>query len=229
MIQLREERLTAQLDDVSLDEVIALFSAASGAEVRGAPVGTRQVSAEFADVPLYEGLSRLLGEQNFTLTFREDGSVKTLRLLGGPQEPVPATQVVRAGDAAPNALSTAELMQHRVPILPGSRLSQHLGGGDSASLQQLLETSLRESDPGIRSEALRAGLGGVEAEPTLREATIKALGDIDDHTLENVVRAVARDNARELVAQVSTFTKINEVRTRGFALLRQLNQSGGGQ
>ena len=224
-IALKGDKLTVKVNAVPLDEVLQAVVAPSQGEIRGSLKQPHDVSIEFEDVPLQDGLGRLLGDQNFVLTFRENGSLRTLTLLGGAQEQSSEARIVKPTAAHPAA---TDMMQRSVPVPAGSKLALFLGQ-PNATLQQLLDISLRQDDASLRVEALRAGVGAIDSEPDLKALVVKSLGDTDDHTLENVIRSVAQDRAREIVSQMAAITRTPELRIRSTQLLQHLRPAGEGQ
>ena len=107
----RSDRLSVRLEKVPLEEVLAELGRVSGAEIHGAPREPRAITAQFDDVPLLEALFRLIGDQNFMLSYGEGDRLRTIELFGGPQEPRDATSTSpdgRAADATSSrSLSTA--------------------------------------------------------------------------------------------------------------------------
>src|SRR4030095_5143064 len=103
-ITLQGDRLTGRAADVPNAEILQAVPAPSTAEIRGAVKERRALTIDFADVLLQDGLGRLLGEQNFVLTYREDGSLKSLNLLGGPLE---ASAEARGGQNTPTRTAHA--------------------------------------------------------------------------------------------------------------------------
>ncbi len=226
-IALKGDKLTVKVNAVPLDEVLQAVVAPSQGEIRGSVKQPHDVSIEFEDVPLQDGLGRLLGDQNFVLTFRENGSLRTLTLLGGAQEQSSEARIVKPSAAHP-AVAATDMMQRSVPVPAGSKLALFLGQ-PNATLQQLLDISLRQDDASLRVEALRAGVGAIDSEPDLKALVVKSLGDTDDHTLENVIRSVAQDRAREIVSQMAAITRTPELRIRSTQLLQHLRPAGEGQ
>jgi hypothetical protein len=224
-IALKGDQLTVKVEGVPLDDVLQSIVAPSNGEVRGAVKQPREVTIDFEDVPLQDGLTRLLGAQNFVLTYREDGTLRTVTLLGGPLEPSSEARIVKTTPPAAAPLSAVELMQRNVQVPAGSKLAQFLGQ-PSASLQELLDITLRQNDPSLRQEALRAGVSAIDNQPDLRATVVKSLAETDDHALENVLRSMAQDRAHEIVAQMAATSRTPEIRARGARLLRQLNAPG---
>jgi hypothetical protein len=97
-VEYRDDRLTAHIVEAPLHEVLAAIGKATGSEVRGQPLDDRPVSVALDAVPLDDALHRLLGSQNFTLSYARDGRPKTIVLLGGPEAaPVPSERPTAAG------------------------------------------------------------------------------------------------------------------------------------
>jgi hypothetical protein len=90
LLTYREERLSVRLERVPLADVMAMLASESGAEVDGELDGAREVTNRFDAVPIAQALDRLLGDQNFTLTYGEDGRLLRVRLhgLAAPRRPV---------------------------------------------------------------------------------------------------------------------------------------------
>ncbi len=214
---------------MSLDEVLATIAEQSNAEIRGSVLAQRDVTTDFENVPVQDGLHRILGDQNFLLTYREDGTLRTMTLLGGPETAPPPTRVVKAGSGGPATQppTVAELMQRAIPVPAGSKLARFLGH-DTATLQQLADVARSQDDVGLRMEAMRAGVGAIDSQQDLRAATVKSLGEVDDATLENLVQGMAGDRAREMVSQLATLSHTSEIRTRLLRVLRSMNASGPG-
>jgi hypothetical protein len=206
---------------VPLDDVLNAIADQSDAEIRGSVLTPRDITTDFENVPVQDGLHRILGDQNFLLTYRHDGTLRTLALLGGPEEAPPRTRVVKAGAGQPSTL--AELMQRSVPVPPGSKLARFLGQ-DSATLQQLGDVVRGQDDVGLRMEAMRAGVGGIDSQQDLRDAVVKALQGTDDAAIQSAARGLSGDRARETVSQIATLSHTPEIRTRMLGVLKGMNQ-----
>jgi hypothetical protein len=219
-ITVRGDLLTVRVSDVPLDEVLQRIAEPSTAEIRGAVASPRNVTADFADVPLQDGITRLLGQQNFLLTYRVDGRLRRLTLLGGPVEASGATRVVKTipepPPQAPNP--TTELFQRRVPV--GGRLKGFLGQ-DNATLQQLMDIALRQDDAALRYEAVTSGLTAIDAQPDLQAAVVKSLEGTDTQVIENLLRAMAPDRATEILTHMMG-SRVPELRVRGMDITRRM-------
>jgi hypothetical protein len=226
VITVRQDRLTVRVTDVALDEIVREVAAPSKAEVKGSVKDPKPVSADFADVPLQDGLTRLLGEQNFLLTYREDGTLRSLTLLGGPVEEAQGAQVVKTAPAPPPAApSPVDLLQRSVPV---SGKLQELLGQPTATMQQLMDITMRQDDAGLRLEAMRAGMNAIDTQADMRSTVVKSLEGIDDQALEAMVRNMAPNHAQEVMSQMAATSRTPEIRARSLRVLRSLNQSPGG-
>lgn len=220
-VKVEGERITVRADGVPVEEILRLLVTTTGAELRGGVRTPRPVSVELDAVPIDEGLHRILGDQNFTLIFREDGRLKRLTLLGGPvASPAPGAVAVPAA-AAPPPPAAPNLLQRVIDLPPESNVARQLGS-PSATVQQLLEVASTTDNTAIRVEAVRYGLKGIEKEQQTRQAIVGSLGTLDDAQLTALLQQFAGGKSRELVAQIATMSSIPELRTRGFELLRTL-------
>jgi hypothetical protein len=220
-IALKGDRLTVKVSAVPLDEVLQAIVAPSSGEIRGSVKQPHDVSIDFEEVPVQDGLGRLLGDQNFVLTFRENGTLRSLTLLGGPQEATSEARIVKPTQPGQPVATATEMMQRNVPVPAGSKLAQFLGQ-PTATLQQLLDISIRYEDASLRVEAMRASMGAIDTQADLKAMVVKSLRDTDDRTLENVIRGVAQDRAREIVSQIAAITQTPEIRARTTRLLQQM-------
>jgi len=220
-IALQGDRLTVQVTDVALDDVLQAIAAPSKAEIRGTVKQPHSVTVEFTDAPLRDGLTRLLGDQNFLLTYREDGSLRTLTLLGGPLEPSTEARIVKAAPTSttqPPASNPTDLLQRPVPI---TGKLQQIVGQPTATMQQLLDITLRQEDASVRAEALRVGMNAVDTVPDLRDSVVRSLQSTDDAALTSLLRNMAPDRIQEILAQMAG-SRTPEIRSRSMTLLRNL-------
>jgi hypothetical protein len=217
-ITLHGDKLTVRVTDVQVDEILQAITVPSKAEIKGAVKEARAVTIDFADVPLQDGIGRLLGDQNFVLTYREDGSLRAITLLGAPIEESAEARIVKNA-TQPAMLSPTDVMQRSVPI--SGRLQQ-LIGQPTATMQQLMDISLHEENADLRAEAVRTGMQAIDTAPDLRATVVKSLRGTDDVVLTNLLRNMAQDRANEIVSQMAATSRTPEIRTRGMRLLRSL-------
>jgi hypothetical protein len=232
VVRYEDDRLSVKLDKVPVGEVLDELSRASGAEIRGQANGG-EVSAEFEAVPLSEALHRLLGEQNFALVYGDGGKLKAVKLLGGPQQ-APAPGTATAGVRPPPAPAPAagndpgtllRLFASQSPVPVTGRLAQTLGT-ETATFQQLMEAGMHNEDAGIRAEAVRAGLQGIERDANLRSAVLNGMNTMDDAQLGEFVRGMAGERAEEFMMHVATQSRASELRIKASSVLQQIRNSG---
>jgi hypothetical protein len=101
-IDVRGDRITLRARQVPLEDALAAIARRLGAEVRGHVAGPRTVDVEFENVALSDGLARLLWRESFALIYGKAGSLRRIRLLGGPHDIGAAhADVATAAPAAP--------------------------------------------------------------------------------------------------------------------------------
>jgi len=97
VMEYRNGHLTVRVAKEPVAEVLTEVGRVTGAEVRGAPLDAREVTATFDAVPIDEALRRLLGEQAFSLTYRgerlavidlldQSGAIATPIITGSPAD-----------------------------------------------------------------------------------------------------------------------------------------------
>ena len=99
-------------------------------------------------------------------------------------------------------------------------------GGNTATFHQLLDAALHQPDAGLRTEALRASLNALDAEPELRSSVLRVLSGVDDAALGQMLRGVAGLRAEELANQVATQAQTDELRSRALSVLQRLRTIG---
>ena len=213
IVTYRSDQLSVRLEKVALEDVLTELGRVSGAEIQGAPREPRDITAQFDDVPLPEALQRLLGDQNFILTYGDGDRLRTIELFGGPHEPR-------------NALAVAiSILERHPPVAVTGPLAQAFGG-NTATFHQLLDAALHQPDAGLRTEALHAALSALDAEPELRSSVLKMLGEVDDAALGQVLRGAAGLRAEELANQVASQAQAEELRSRALSVLQRLRTIG---
>ena len=224
VIHYEGDRLTVRLAGAPVTDVLDELGRQAGAEIRGQVRDPREVSVEFEGVPLAEALHRLLGDQNFALVYGNEGRLKSVRLLGGPQT------AAAAGAAAPLASPPSppgimDAFAKHPPIAVAGHVGEALGG-QQASLLQLFDLSVHHADPTVRAEAARIVIGTIDTDPSLRASVLAQLNAMDDAALGAFFRSMAGDNAQEVAMQIMTTARTSEFRSKASAVLQQLRQGG---
>ena len=237
IVTYRSDQLSVRLEKVPLEDVLAELGRVSGAEIQGAPREPRDITAQFDDVPLPEALFRLIGDQNFMLTYGEGDRLRTIELFGGPQEPrsagrrSPAAGPVgspspAAGSTMPQRLAVAISILERHPAVAVAGQLAQAFGGNTATFHQLLDTALHQPDTVLRTEALRVSLNAFDAEPELFSSVLRVLSGVDDAALGQVLRGAAGLRAEELANQVASQAQAEELRSRALNVLQRLRTIG---
>ena len=88
----RDDRVTATFNATPLGDAMQALATATGGELRGGVASPRDVTLRLERVPLEEALHRLLGTQNFTVRYAQDGRVKAIALEGAQEAPRPSLE-----------------------------------------------------------------------------------------------------------------------------------------
>jgi hypothetical protein len=204
-------RLTVRLAGVPLDDVLDAVASETGIEIQGEIRDHRSVSKRFDAVPLPEALDRLLGNQNFLLTYEADGRPARLRLLGVPQPPLDAT-------ARPvTILTLSQLVMDHPPVAVSRRLATVIGS-PHASLSQLLIAARRAENPILRAEARALFVASIEKGRSLRDAFRR----VDEGVLARFAQRRAGSRAHELLRHVAAGARDPEIRRRATRALDRL-------
>jgi hypothetical protein len=218
----RDGTVTAQLERAPLADVVSAIAEQTGAELRGELLAPRLVTLELQAVPVAEALERLLGVQNFTLTYRSDGRLKRITLGreaarghgANPHDsaragttPSPSTESQEA------TRRIAEFVRSNETVPVGGRLGRALGT-DTPNFQQVLGTALKHEDPRVRAEARRATVRALTADPEVRTALVTAIDGMPDETLVKALRGLAGDDAVQLALAFARYGRSAALSTR---------------
>jgi hypothetical protein len=234
-LEYRDDRLSGQIEEASPRDVLEAVGAATGAEVRGTPIETRPLSIELDAVPLDDALHRLLGSQNFTLSYGRDGRPKSLVLLGGPEvAPPPSERPTAAGVAVapsgptgpafPLTLSRALLKSRPVPV--SEPLAEVLGT-DRATVPQLLEMATTDDDGVRRAQATQAVLSAFERQSRLRRSFLRTLRDLDSPSLAAIVNGENGPRFVSVIEYLAAHSREQALQKKASVILEQLQPSGG--
>lgn len=233
VIEYRKDVLTVKLESVPLTEVLAEVSKQSGAEVRGDVLQPRDLTMQLDKVPLKEALERLLGEQNFTLTYKDDGTLRAIELKGGREaapdktKPKPGVKYTKfpgdEGETPPLWRAVYGVFDDRGTVPVDGKLAK-IVGSENARWDVLANTAIGAEDPGARREAVEAGMEAFEKDPDLEKAFEAATAGASDADLAAFARATTYDRAEDLVRNIRNATQDPELRERANAVLRELGK-----
>jgi hypothetical protein len=218
----RDGRVTADIQGVPLEEVLAALARETGAAINGEPLFLQPVHVRLDGVPLSEALRRLLGGQNFLLRYGPDGDVSSVDLLGGPQ---PRTS--NAGAAQVSALDFYRLVAGHPPITVGPALVK-AAGGDRARAHRLLQVATHDADPAVRREALLAVLRAVEGDTALRNTALLALRRTSDASMAQLLRTHGGEHVVELLGVLEAEASDPLVRRRAVRVRGKLGAPADG-
>jgi hypothetical protein len=204
-------RVSADLRDVPLDQVLAALEEETGAAIRGDIRDWRDVTKRFDGIPLHEALDRLLGKQNFVVVYDDAGHPARIVLLGMPQpRPVADPRAVQR--------SVAQLLAAHPPLTLPPRLGAALRA-PRATLPRLFSAAARQRDPAARAEARRLLLRALHDDAALR----KAMQRLDAGGLVDVVRRwVGTARTREFLTGMTAEAVDPILRVRAATALRAL-------
>jgi hypothetical protein len=221
VVRLENDRLTVRLRDVPITDVLQDLATQTGAQVRGQVREARDVTVTFDDVPLSDGLARLLGDQAFALVYGSGGRLKAVRLLGEGGVAVQASAKKVPGERPPFPGRLPGLIDRHAAVQVSGAVSGALHS-TFASLRQLLDLSLHHDDATVRSEALRTGLSAVEADHELYLAVVDELDHTDSEIVANLLRGAAGEHAEEVAMLVSQGPYVAKFRLMGSSVVQRL-------
>jgi hypothetical protein len=219
-VQYANGRLTADLRDVELTDVLAAVAAQGSLEIKGTPT-PRTISMKLDAVPLADALPRLLEGQSFALTYDRSGGLKGVRFLGASTSmPTPTPTPAPVGDhpsdpPAGTDLETAPATNRPVPI--EGQLAGAVGA-DQSTFYQLMGVALQVGDARVRRDALRICLRLINTDPDLRAEILRAVEGVDDEFLANRLMAVSRANAQEIAERTARSLRSKSLRRRAIAV-----------
>ncbi len=222
-----KDRVTADVKDAPLGEVLPALAKEAGAELHGTPPD-RKVTVTLDDVSTEEAMQRLLGDHNFTLTYGDTG-LKVIELKGAAEElqvppPAPEPPGRSVEDFAPPGWNKIYeiLAGKKVPI--SGPLAQSLGK-DQLGWDEAVQTAYVLGDPFGRNEATRAALRALENDPALRDALVAATANMTDEQIAEYVRAACRDLGKPFLRAVVREANDTEIRRRAQGVLAEVRKA----
>ena len=165
MVAYDDGRLTLHAEKVPLADVVREIGRQSGAEIVGKVRKPREVTRQFDQVPLFDALVRLLGEQNFTLRYGSEGKLRTISLLGEPL----AAQTTPADASTPDKPASGRRHRHHHDVrssretLPDGQVLVSVAGTDTGGA-----TNPRDASNGLPEDPARHG-GSSQQGATMEE------------------------------------------------------------
>jgi hypothetical protein len=204
VVEVRDDLLTVKVQQMPLEQVLKEVAQQSGIRLRIQGSLAEPVSVVFEDLPLDDGLKRLLKDRNFVLMYTR-----------GPAGAAPQqlTEVLVFSTAPASTLARRpEPESARGPARAGATGGQQQGGWSA-----LISKGLQDGDPAVRKEVIEqlGALGDKRAvEPLIRAlgdenaevrtSATSALEDIrDERAIEPLGRALLTDTDEVVRAQAA--------------------------
>ncbi len=218
-VQYADGRITVDVRDAALADVLGEITRQAKLEMRGTPT-VQRLSIRLEAVPMVEALSRLLQGQSFDLTYDRAGELKGVRFLGSStassKEPAPETTASTPGMDSSTSVAPMDRPVHVEGLLASAL------GADVTNFSTIVGVALMSGDQRLRADALRVGLGVVDAEPDVRTDLLGRLDALDDAATADWLTDVARDNAEEVARQTARLARWRPLRRRAAAVARLL-------
>ena len=220
VVRWADGRLTIHAAGVPLGTVLRDVARATGVELHGAPVD-RAVSADLDGVPLEDALVQLLGRDNFALTYRADGRVRAIEVLGAAADRGFWPPVPLPGDAPedPAIPRDREVMSRTVAV--HGRAAKALGT-ERPMVGQLVIAAFREENRAARADIQRAALAAMARDPEVEEMFTRTLVRIEDGALAEILRRWNETGSEEFLAKLASDARSPELRAKAAAVRDRL-------
>lgn len=226
VVRYANDKVTVSVQGIPASAVVNEIARLAGAKVTGTVERTTPITADWTDLPLKDALPQILGTQNFTLTYSEEGALRVIQLRGSQQAGGAGSDAATAEDekraeSAETAFFNVWNIHGTVPI--EGAIAKRLGKSE-APWDLLTNTAIADEDPEVRRSAVKAGMEAFEASETLRQETMKVTGGMTDAQLAAFARARMYHRAEDFLRNVRRATTLPDVRTRASDILRELRK-----
>jgi hypothetical protein len=217
-------RLTVSVTAMPLDRLLGELAAVTHATIRGA-VDPRSITIDFKDAPLSDGLTRIFGAESFMLTYANDGTIRTIELLGKGAPPS-STPAVRSAPspAAPFAEEEAQAVVLQRPLTVSGPLAAVVGS-EHPPIGRVLHAAVHEEDAAVRAAARDAVLVAFAEDPDAEAAYLSTLTPVDDAVLATILRGRGpKGAAEEWLAALAARAPSAELRRKAAEVLTVLER-----
>jgi hypothetical protein len=228
-VRYRDDKVSVDLHEASIDDVLHALAKESGAELIGATRAERPLTMSFDDVPVKEALERLVGAQNFTLKYDEGGKLRAIELRGGPEAakpPKPGEKTKSEGENTTPAKQYAFFKAFdRSGTIPVTGELAKVLGRDEVGWDHLGNTAIGHQDPRIRQAAMHALVKALDQDPEMKDSVIASLNAMSPEELAAFARERGHYRAEDLVRNAMRETSDQELRARARDVLRELRKA----
>jgi len=180
------ERVTVKATGLSRSAVLGEVAKLIGATVKGGIADNGEVTLQFESLPLDDALTRILGDQNFTIAYAA-GKPKEIALWGGPLAPLPPTPALTEAEQTrraqlPPRLGFPRSFRSKRQIPLPDALQAKLGT-ESTTFDEVFDVATGDESGITRAEASMVVLSTLERDRHLRRQVLSAVGRLDDATL----------------------------------------------
>jgi hypothetical protein len=235
VVRYAKDKVTLDVKSMPANDLVDEIARQAGAKVTGS-AGTTPITATWTDLPLKDALEHMLGAQNFTLTYSDQGELRVIQLRGqqqqgqGQQKPeefaqgpgyIDPSDKIRSG---PSEYALFKALDIRGPIPVEGAMAKRLGSS-TAPLDQLANTSIQDEDPAVRKSGMKAMMTMLEGNGALRDQVKSTTGGMTDAALAAFARAYLYHLAEDFVHNVKRETSDPDIRRRAAAVLRELRKN----
>ena len=231
-VKVHDDKVSLKAENANLKELLAAVAKASGAELAGSIPADRTVTVELSSVPMKEAMERLLGNQNFTLTYAGQ-TLKVIQLKADAEElRVPTTPNQAKGpDSASDWAPAGWWKMSRAfdgKQIPVDGTARAFSEGPTVTWDWLIQSAYA-GVPELRRDLIRRGVKAFEEDKELRDAVEAATAGMRDDDIARFVRAFCRDRGVRFVHAIARTTTDPVLRARASAVanrIRAIDRSG---
>jgi hypothetical protein len=176
-LSVKDNTLSAKIENAPLGEILRELAHQAQLEVYlGGSIAEEQISTQFDNLPLEDGIKRLLKGKNYTLTYARTAAaprVAEIRVISNGSGPISklSGEVVSAppaGETEPQSPEEKSLEKLTQEVLqapaPAARIAALEALGERGQEEKIVSTvtsALRDQDPGVRGTALELAQRGM--------------------------------------------------------------------
>jgi hypothetical protein len=215
--------VSATLRDARPHVVLGVIAWMLDFSVDGTPP-TDPVTLSFEHIAPEEAVHRLFGDSgSYTLRFRGN-TLQGVTFMGAATGH--RNEQARGGAGVPRRRQPPRAVgphdKDRIPI--ADRLSEAMNGATEATAQELVGLAMRTTDPSVRRDAWRVGLGAASNDPRLMEEVFGSYLDLPPAEMARMVGRIAPDDPEAFIRMISPALSTAD-REKARAIRRELRRS----